>query len=168
MHKKNVNKAIGVLSIMVALVVAAGCGGGSSSTISSYTTGGGTATTYNLTFTGNGYDVHNGQTFEVVLVRTSDGVVVNSGSATVAAGAFSFTFNGALAASTAYRLDYYADVNASGACDAPPADHVWSTAIAAPTTNVTINDAHTFVKFALCAVATVTSFPTAAMALRQA
>ena len=138
MNTKNAGKLLGVMLMLAALGAAAGCGGGSSaSTSTTIATG-----PFNLAFTGIGYDVHNGQTFEVALVRVSDGVVVNTGSATVVAGAFSFAFNGALALSTAYRLDYYADMNGSGACDAPPADHVWSTAIAATTVNVSINDTH--------------------------
>jgi hypothetical protein len=82
-----------------------------------------------LTFTGQGFDVHNGVRFEVVVSRADNNAVlvhaVSDSLDTGASGAFSYTWPGLLEVGKAYRVDYFADVNKNGTCDAPPADHVW-------------------------------------------
>jgi hypothetical protein len=57
--------------------------------------------------------------------------------------AFSFKWNGALATGATYSFNYYADVDGSGTCDAPPTDHVWNEPIAAVSGPVTLTLVHT-------------------------
>jgi len=61
---------------------------------------------------------------------------------TVQAGTFSLSRTSALEAAHSYYLDYYADMNGNGTCDAPPVDHVWRLKIDQVTAAVDISDKH--------------------------
>jgi len=85
--------------------------------------------TFDLSFSGSGFAPHNGQTLGVAIVSLADGSVIATDSVTVADGAFSFEWLGLLDEGASYFVDYYADFDGSGACDAPPTDHVWRESI---------------------------------------
>jgi len=71
----------------------------------------------------------------------TDGLLATD-SAEVMDGIFAFTFTEVLLADGSYRVDYYADFNDSGACDAPPDDHVWSEPVTAMMGDVTLEVTH--------------------------
>lgn len=80
---------------------------------------------YDLTFTGT-IAPHAGQTLMVAVVDEAGDVVVQTDTDVVAPdGVYGFTWTDILAAGHSYRIDFYADHNGSGACDAPPTDHAW-------------------------------------------
>jgi hypothetical protein len=99
-----------------------------------------------LTFTGAGFDVHNGLRFEVVVSRADTKAVLTHAVVdaldTGAAGTFSYTWTGLLEMGKAYSVDYYVDVNKSGGCDGPPTDHVWHRDVPAVTDNATLAVTH--------------------------
>ena len=81
---------------------------------------------FDLDFSGTGFTPHNGQTLHVAVLDASGGAhVVTDQSTTVSGGDFSFSFPGVLEEGHSYHVDYYADFNGNGSCDAPPTDHVW-------------------------------------------
>ena len=74
---------------------------------------------------------HEGAT---VYAKLFDGATeLGSGESVVTQGSFTIDFAAVLDPSTTYTLDYFADVNGSGACDAPPTDHVWRESFAGNT-----------------------------------
>lgn len=80
---------------------------------------------FDLDFTGN-IPPHAGQMFHVAVVDEGSGTAVQTADITVAAnGMFAFSWPGILEDGRSYRVDFYADHNGNGACDAPPADHAW-------------------------------------------
>ncbi|MFH2005878.1 MAG: hypothetical protein ABI333_04735 [bacterium] len=79
---------------------------------------------YDLTFNGAGYAPHNGQTLYVAVVDASDDSVLARDSVALASGEFSFYWPNILVEGGSFRIDYYADVDADGACADP--DHIWS------------------------------------------
>lgn len=97
---------------------------------------------WDLTFSGTGFAPHEGQELSAALVDVSTDAVVATDSAVVTGGAFSFIWAGALAEGGTYRIDYYADFNGNGTCDAPPQDHVWSVAVPAFTGDTTVDVTH--------------------------
>jgi hypothetical protein len=82
-----------------------------------------------------------------VRVLDSSGAEVATDDAVVAAGAFAFTFTNIDAEGGS--VDYYADINDNGSCDAPPTDHVWRSAI--PATHVLATVHNTDFTPAVCA-----------------
>ena len=103
----------------------------------------GTFEGFNLSFSGNAYNVHIGQPLSVKIVRVSDNVIVQSDSMIVAAdGSFSFNWPGILKLGQSYNIDFYADVSPfNGSCDTPP-DHAWRMTLGPVTDNITIDDLH--------------------------
>lgn len=99
------------------------------------------AMTYDLTVNGTGFDPHNGQTLELA-VLTADDTIVDVQSTTVENGAFTFSWTGALEEGESYKVHYYADLNESGGCDAPPDDHAWEDPIDNVMDNVTLDLTH--------------------------
>lgn len=94
--------------------------------------------TFDLTFTGTGYNPHDGQTIWFALwddANTSAAVATRT-TATDGAGNLSETFSGALVEGHSYTLYWAADFNGNGACNSPPADHGWSVAISTVSGNV--------------------------------
>jgi len=82
---------------------------------------------YCLTYVGSAYDVHVGQKFEIAVV-SADGKNTVLASQTVPrlqGPAFSIAFPQIMQPGVPYYMDYYADYNHNGVCDAPPTDHVW-------------------------------------------
>jgi len=103
---------------------------------------------YSLTFTGNGYDPHDGATLYANLMDGS--TIVDTQEVVVADGTFTLTFADELQEGTAYTLGWYVDVDGDDACTDPPADHVWTHDIAAVTADVDYAHTHS-TDFALCA-----------------
>jgi len=97
---------------------------------------------FDLIFSGTGFDPHEGNTLHVAVIESGSGSVLDRSSALVQDGAFSFTWTDVLAADEAYRVDFYADFNGSGACEAPPEDHVWRFEIPAVTGHVSVDFPH--------------------------
>ncbi|MHC4235926.1 MAG: hypothetical protein ACYSUQ_12485 [Planctomycetota bacterium] len=92
---------------------------------------------------------HGGQAITVAVVRASNGAVVERGNGTVSATAsppFSFTTGDVLEGGTAYEVHYWIDSNFGGGivgvCDPKATDHQWNAAVAAPSDDVTITEAH--------------------------
>lgn len=83
-----------------------------------------TTFTFDLMFTGT-IAPHVGKTLNAALVEI-DGATIMKMSTTVASdGSFSLNFVDMLEDGKSYQLDFYADNNSSGTCDAPPTDHAW-------------------------------------------
>jgi len=114
--------------------------GGSSGSAGSAGTGGGAS--FDLVFEGSGFTPHDGEVLRVALVSTTGSTVLGEDTQVVSGGAFRFAWPGVLMEGSDYHLDYVADHNASGACDAPSADHVWSEPIAAVSSNTTVSVTH--------------------------
>ncbi len=76
--------------------------------------------TFNLT----SFMPHNGDDVYYSL-RDADGAEVASGMDRVMGGNASFTAAGVTTAGATYSISFYADIDGSGSCDAPPTDHVW-------------------------------------------
>jgi len=103
-------------------------------------TGGGT---FDLDFSGTGFTPHNGEMLHVAVLDIASGAhVVTDQSQTVSGGLFSFHFPGILEQGHGYHVDYYADVNGNGSCDAPPTDHVWRTDVDNVQDNVNLQVTH--------------------------
>lgn len=98
--------------------------------------------TFDLTLGGTNYAPHDGQTVRAALLDEATARVVATAETTVSGGVLAISMPGELVEGRAYRLEYYADHNSNGTCDAPPADHVWRQAIPAVTGDVTIERAH--------------------------
>ncbi len=97
---------------------------------------------YDLTFTGS-IPPHAGQLFGVRVVLVSDGSFAAADAITVPeGGAFSFTWPNLLVPGEEYRLDYWADFNENGVCDAPPTDHAWQYALGEASEDVTFDFQH--------------------------
>jgi hypothetical protein len=112
----------------MALLVA-GCGG-SSGGGGGGSSGNASAGPFSLTLSGSGYGPHVGQTLHVALVNDATNAVVATDSFVVASsGAISYTFAAKMTKGGTYRLDFYADYNTNGACDAYPTDHAWRVAV---------------------------------------
>ncbi|MBI5501838.1 MAG: hypothetical protein HY907_16465 [Deltaproteobacteria bacterium] len=109
-------------------------------------------TAFDLTLSGIGFGFHDGQTMNAALVDLADGSVVDRLVATVAAGAFELAWPGELQAGRDYRVDYYADYNGNGTCDAPPADHGWTVDVPPFSDDVTLGVTHSTTFFSgVCA-----------------
>ena len=139
-----------LLAICSAPLLAA-CGGDNETTSPAATTG---QITFSGTTTFNG--PHAGQTIRAALVRASDDSTLDLQKGTVApAGtspAFSFTFAPMVDLSVAYRIRYWVDFNANGACDAAPADHQWE--VDAPAGQVAVSVAHSTTFTSVCSTFT--------------
>jgi hypothetical protein len=98
---------------------------------------------WDLTFSGSGFSPHEGQDLGAALVETGSGSIVSSGEMVVTGGSFSFVWMDALQEGMSYRIDYYADFNSNGVCDAPPTDHVWSEPVPAFTGDTVVSVGHT-------------------------
>jgi hypothetical protein len=98
--------------------------------------------TFDLSFSGMAYSPHNGNNLYVALVDQNGMSVVAADSTVVADGLFSFAFPGALMEGASYYVDYFADFNDSGVCDAPPSDHVWRIEIEAVSDHVELEVSH--------------------------
>jgi hypothetical protein len=96
---------------------------------------------YKLTFTGSSFSPHNGQMLKAALLA-ADNSIVARGTTTVANGAFSIVWTKPLVNAQAYKMRFYADVNANGACDAPPTDHVWEISLGTATADMTHDFPH--------------------------
>jgi hypothetical protein len=82
---------------------------------------------YAVAFTGSGYYQHAGQAVRLAVVRTSDQFVAGGpAETTVLNGAVFVQLDGVLQPGFSYEVRYYADHNGSGACEPPPADHMWA------------------------------------------
>jgi hypothetical protein len=96
-----------------------------------------------LTFKGTGFAVHTGRRVDVVVSRTKDGAAIaHSGYAALEGDALSFGWEGLLEVGEAYTVDYFADNNGDGTCNAPPDDHVWRQSIPAVTGDVALAVVH--------------------------
>jgi hypothetical protein len=98
--------------------------------------------TFDLTFSGTGFGPHDGQTITVAVTDIEDAVVVATDSTTISGGAFSFNFPGILGETHTFHVDYYADVNGSDSCEAPPTDHAWRVDIPAVSADVDLPVTH--------------------------
>lgn len=99
----------------------------------------------NLTFEATaGFAVHANSKIEVVVSRAKDGKAIAHAAIPKQEGdKFKFTWEGLLEVNEAYQLDYYADNNNNGTCNAPPDDHVWRENITAVTADVGVSVIHT-------------------------
>ncbi|MBI2603527.1 MAG: hypothetical protein HYW48_10785 [Deltaproteobacteria bacterium] len=101
-----------------------------------------TDTSYDLKFSAKDFTPHNDQVLEVAIVRKSTGAILKKDKTVVRDGAFSFSFPGVLKAGEAYFVDYYADFNENGTCDAPQTDHTWRVRIPTVDGDVDFVDTH--------------------------
>jgi len=91
--------------------------------------------TFTLTFAADGTfnGPHANNNFRAALVRGAESAALEVIPGTVAASgtspALSVAFSPPLVIGEAYSVKLWMDFNASGACEAPPTDHQWSTAI---------------------------------------
>jgi len=76
--------------------------------------------TFNLTR----FMPHNGQN-ESYSLRDAAGAEGASGTDRVTGGNLSIPEAGVIVAGATYTISFYADIDDSGTCDAPPTDHVW-------------------------------------------
>lgn len=97
---------------------------------------------YDLTFDGNGYNAHSGQTMTAAVVDAGGAVVAGPSETTVSDGAFSFTWSGALASGSSYRVQLYADHNGNGLCNTPPTDHSWEVSLGSVQGNGAVTESH--------------------------
>jgi hypothetical protein len=97
---------------------------------------------FDLVFEGTGFGVHTNDVLRAALVDEDAGRVVARDDTVVSAGSFRLTFSRVLEPGVRYHMDYYADFNDSGACDAPPADHVWRVALPAVTGDTALPVSH--------------------------
>lgn len=96
---------------------------------------------YALSFSGLATE-HRDSTVLLAVVD-SEGSVVQTGTTTVDdAGLFGFQWPDLLREDEAYTVDFYADVNDSDGCDAPPTDHMWREVIPPVTADVEIDWEH--------------------------
>lgn len=97
--------------------------------------------TFPLTFRGSASfnGPHAGNAYGIALVRGAAATALESRTGTVATAgtdpAFEVTFTQRLVIGEAYGVKLWMDFNASGGCDAPPADHQWSVPIATELSN---------------------------------
>lgn len=96
---------------------------------------------FDVTFNGTGYSPHEGQTVHAMLIRADNDDPRESGTATITNGSFTFTWPLAVDDGLAYYIDFYADVDGNGTCEAGT-DHVWRVDIPAVSGNVTVNETH--------------------------
>jgi hypothetical protein len=102
-----------------------------------------TAGAYTLTFTGAGYSAaHPQQTLRAALTNNSTGGRVALCSGVLSGDPLTINVGAVLDTGITYNLDYYADVNGSGTCNAPATDHAWQNVIATGGAPVTINRPH--------------------------
>jgi hypothetical protein len=92
---------------------------------------------------------HGGQSINIAVLRSSDGVMVAGGDGLVSADqdpSFSFAAGPVLEAETAYEVHYWIDSNfgggTPGACDAQGVDHQWNVAIPAASGDVARTESH--------------------------
>jgi len=97
---------------------------------------------YDLMFSGTSYAPHEGQQLFVAVVDVATGTIVAAEQATVTGGSFDFTWIDLLAWGKDYRIDFFADLNEDGDCNPAPEDHVWSTSIAAVSSNQDVEETH--------------------------
>ena len=97
---------------------------------------------FDLTFTGT-IEPHAGQVFQVIVIDNDDDSEVVKDSIIVPDdGNFSFMWDGILEDGGDYRIDYFADHNENGECDAPPDDHAWRYVIGEATEDVVFDFQH--------------------------
>jgi hypothetical protein len=90
-------------------------------------------------------------------VRTDNSNIVAEDIAFVRNAAFSFQFPNVLEDGVGHTVDYFADVNASGACDTQPTDHTWQEDLGTVSGDVVLDINHTTNFADICA-----TFPNAA------
>ena len=123
---------------------AAGGAGGSATTSTGTSMGTPCAgNTCDLTFIGNGFTMHDGQTVHAGIVPQGGSGLDWEASAEVVAGAFMLEGPGALQKGQSYQLNYYVDVNGNGECDPTPDDHVWRLSVPVVQESLTITVGHT-------------------------
>lgn len=94
--------------------------------------------THILTFSGSGYDDHDGKNV-TALVEDNDGALAGGAAQTapVTNGAFQFTFSELPEGD--YHLYWYVDLSGDGSCQTPPGDFVWSHAFTVGQTDVIVD-----------------------------
>lgn len=102
---------------------------------------------YALTLAGTGYAEHDGLTVNGRVVLGGDPVA--SASATIASGAFTLDFGDPVVPGPTYTLGWYVDLDADGACDPIPTDHVWQDDFGPVDADVALTHAHD-TAFAAC------------------
>ena len=95
--------------------------------------------TYAVALHGTGYDPHNGQTINAIVVDT-DGNELGSGTTTVSDGAFIIEM--ADIPEGTHKVSWHADMNANGACDNAPDDHVWTQDVTVSGADASVQHAH--------------------------
>ena len=99
------------------------------------------ASSVQLTFVGDGFSPHDGQNLKVALLRQSTGEVLLTQETVVQNGAFSLVMDEVPSDEILY-LDYFADANENGQCDAPMTDHTWRLRLAGLSEDTTLKDTH--------------------------
>jgi hypothetical protein len=85
------------------------------------------------------FDPHLGQSFTLVVTnKATQAVVGNVNIPSLTNGGIYLGFPGGLTAGETYNVDYWADVDKNGACDAPSTDHVWHKEVVADATGPTL------------------------------
>lgn len=106
---------------------------------------------YDLIFTGTGFDPHNGQEMHMAVVDTRSNEAVEKDSTEVKNGTFSFTVSDVVQRGYSYRVAYFVDMNGDGKCDQN--DHAWVDTVDAVSDQVTLSVTHdTDFDFSQCPV----------------
>ncbi len=100
------------------------------------------AATYDLELTGSGFTPHAGNTITAAVVDATETVVDTQTAVMGDDGELSMVFADALEEGESYHVDWYADFNDNGLCDAAPDDHQWSVSIDAVTDDVVVTYDH--------------------------
>ncbi len=90
-----------------------------------------------VTFSGSGFGAHNGKVLHVKIEdpTTKPATIVQTGTATIQQGSFSFQWNGLFKQLVYYGFYYYIDDNGNDSCEAPPTDGVWMLSVLPMSTN---------------------------------
>jgi hypothetical protein len=95
---------------------------------------------FSFTFNLSGMEPHEEQTISVVVRDGATEVAADQG--VVSNGTVSFSFADILEAQTTYTVDFFADIDGDGLCDAPPDDHAWSESIGPVSEDLTLDWTH--------------------------
>ena len=113
---------------------------------------GGTPDSFSLTLQGSGYAPHDGQTVAIAVVDMATGELIQNTSVVMdASGMLDVTLEGAMMPGMDYVVQWYADLNGSGDCSAPPADHSWHEMVLAASMDTVIVRDHDLEWVDVCA-----------------
>lgn len=141
---KNLTRGVQGAFLLLTLTLATGCSGGGADYGNPMTM----ASSYNASVSLEGFTPHVGQTFKLRIVNANDPAdeVFREVVLAVPSPDFTVAAMGVLTAGTSYNIDFYADMDGSGAYTppAPPMwpDHAWRISVGPVSDHVTITFPH--------------------------